>query len=560
MKKLFIPLSAFCLFSWHYTFAQVKDFSKPTDQYFEISKNLEIYSNIFKELNNYYVDPIEPGKMAKTSIDAMLYELDPYTNYFTETDKEEHDMQTTGKYAGIGVGLKMVDSNLYIGEVFENGPIHKAGYKAGDKIVKINDIAIKGKSYDEISLLLKGAPGTPISLEILPYNAKEAKSVEIVRESIEIKSVPFYDLVGPNKDLAYVYLSQFTHDCSSDILKALNDLKSKQPNLKGVVLDLRNNPGGLLQEAVKICNLFLAKGKLVVFTKGKHKAGEFSLKTENDPWDANIPLTVLINNGSASASEIVAGTIQDLDRGVVIGVKSFGKGLVQQVKPLGYNTALKITTAKYYTPSGRCIQAIDYSHRNADGSVSSVPDSLKKAFKTVAGRTVYDGGGIEPDITTKDLDVNRTLIALANDGQIFNFATEYFYKHPSIKPADEFSISDNEYNEFLAFIEKNKYNYESMSENILKPFEQILKQENYIDDVAGTIEKLKADIEAGKKKSFQKSKEDIKKLISNEIVGRYYFQRGKVVNSLYNNDIDLNNAIEILYNTNEKYFPILKAK
>lgn len=558
MKQLFLSIATFSLISIPTINAQIKDFNKPTDQYFEISKNLEIYSNIFKELNAYYVDPIEPGKMSKTSIDAMLYELDPYTNFYTETDKEDYEFQTTGKYAGIGAGMQIIDSNLFVGEVFENSPVHKAGIKAGDQLIKINDIPVKGKSNDEISLLLKGAPGTDVTLEIKNPKSPTTSIIKVTREAIDIKSVPLYTLVGKNKKIGYINLSQFTSNCSKDIKDALVDLKKQEPNLESIILDLRDNPGGLLGEAVKICNLFLPKGQLIVSTKGKNKQVDHQHVTEDEPWDVNMPLVVLINNGSASASEVVAGTMQDLDRGVVIGVKSFGKGLVQQVKPLGYNTSLKLTIAKYYTPSGRCIQAIDYSHRNPDGSVSSVPDSLKKEFKTKVGRIVFDGGGIDPDIATKDMDVNRTLIALMNDGQIFDFATDYFYKNKTIANAEEFYVTDKDFEAFMQFIESKKYTYESLSENVLKTFEEILKQEKYVDDVKGTIEKLKKDISVGKQNSLKRSKDDIKLLLSNEIVSRYYFQRGRVVNRLYHSDNELDKALEILADIDTKYKPILK--
>lgn len=559
MKKLLLSAGMLTLLAPS-VIGQIKEFNKPTDQYFEISKNLEIYSNIFKELNSYYVDPIEPGKMSKSAIDAMLYELDPYTNFFTETDKEDYEFQTTGRYAGIGAGLQVIDSNFYIGKVFENSPVHKAGIKAGDQLVSINEILLKGKTYDEISLLLRGAPGTDLELEVINPQDKTPVKKKVTRESIEIKSVPIYKLIGKDSRTAYVCLSQFTANCSDDIKKALTDLKKQEPNLNAVVLDLRSNPGGLLHEAVKICNLFIPKGQLVVSTKGKNQEADNEHYTEAEPWDANIPLVVLLNNESASASEVVAGTIQDLDRGVIVGVKSFGKGLVQQVKSLGYNTSLKLTVAKYYTPSGRCIQAIDYSHKNPDGSVSTVPDSLKKAFYTRIGRVVYDGGGVDPDVPTKDQDVNRTLIALQNDGQIFDFATDYYYKHPSIAGPEEFYITDKDFNDFITFIDHKKYSYESVSEELIKTLEEILKQEKYLDDAKGTIEKLKADIETGKKNSLQRSKEEIKLILSNEITSRYYFETGRVVNRLYHNDKELNKALEIIADLDRQYIPVLQKK
>lgn len=540
--------------------AQIKDFSKPTDQYFEISKNLEIFSNIFKELNNSYVDPIEPGQMVKTGVDAMLRELDPYTNFYTETDKEEYEFQTAGKYAGIGAGLQLIDSNFYVGRIIENTPVHKSGIKTGDQIYSVNDVVLKGKAYDEVILLLRGAPGTDLSVKIISSKDGSEKEIKLTRESIELKSVPIFKLIGKENRTAYVSLTQFTQNCSGEIKRALDSLKRAEPNLDGVVLDLRGNPGGLLIEAVRVCNLFLPKGQLVVSTKGKNPSNDQKHYTQNEPWDDKIPLVILINNESASASEIVAGTVQDTDRGVVIGTRSFGKGLVQNVVSLGYNTSLKLTIAKYYTASGRCIQALDYSHRNPDGSVSAVPDSLKKAFSTANGRTVYDGGGIEPDIVTKDQDLNRALISLLNNGQIFEYATQYYNQHSTISSPEEFYISDEEFKKFMKYIDDKKFNYKSGSEELIAILEKTMEKEMYLDQSKATIKKLKEEIEGAKKALFLKGADDIKRLLSSEIASRYYYEKGGVINRLYHNDDELNKAMEILEDLPNKYSPILKKK
>lgn len=559
MKR--IALSFFCLTTiLTHSWAQIKDFSKPTDQYFEISKNLEIFSNIFKELNNAYVDPIEPGRMVKTGVDAMLQELDPYTNYFTETDKEEYEFQTAGKYAGIGAGLQAIDSNFYIGKIMENTPAQKAGLQTGDLLYAVNDVILKGKNYDEVILLLRGAPGTDVKVTTISSKNKEKKDIKLTRASIEIKAVPIFKLIGEDKKTAYVSLTQFTQNCANEIRQALDSLKRLEPQLNGVVLDLRSNPGGLLMEAVKICNLFLPKGQLVVSTKGKNPQNDKQQFTENEPWDANIPLVILINNESASASEVVSGTIQDTDRGVIIGTRSFGKGLVQNIVPLGYNTSLKLTIAKYYIPSGRCIQALDYSHRNPDGSVSAVPDSLKKAFQTKNGRIVYDGGGIEPDYITKDHERNTLLISLLNSGQIFEFATNYFNQHSSIASPETFFVTDNDFQDFLDFMEEKKYSFKSNSEEIIVVLEEMMEKEQLLPTAKANLENLKKDIANSKKQNILKSKDDIKQLLSSEIASRYYFERGGIVNRLYHQDKDLDKALEILDNPSQLYAPVLKKK
>lgn len=556
MKKIFlVACSAFLSISTILNAQIQKEETK--DIYFEISKNLEIFSNVFKELNNYYVDPINPGDLTNKAITSMLEDLDPYTVFYSESDKEEYEFQTTGKYGGIGTSIEILDSLVFVSEVYEGSPIDKAGIKAGHEIISIDDVILKGKDMDEISLLLRGAAGTPVTMEFKHPKTGQIEKKIITRDFIEMKSVPYYNLVGKNKEYAYVYLSQFTQNCSIEIQKALEEMKKQNPEMKGVILDLRNNPGGLLSEAVNICNLFIPKDKLVVTTKGQKNIRTQEFKTQFEPWDTNIPLVVLINNSSASASEVVAGTIQDLDRGIIIGTKSFGKGLVQNVIPLGYNTSLKVTIAKYYIPSGRCIQALDYSNKNADGSVSSVPDSLRQKFSTQNGRVVYDGGGIEPDVITKDMDVNRTIITLMTNGQIFNYATEYYYKNPTIASPDEFFITENEYKDFVNWMEKNNYKSETISDEFVQAFEKFLKQEKYYDDTKESMEKLKRDIENSKKKSLTKSNKEIKLLLSNEIVSRYYYQKGRVINRLFHDDPDMEKSFEILSNLNT-YNSLLK--
>lgn len=538
------------------TFAQTND---GTDKYFEISKNLEIFSNVFKELNQFYVDPIEPGKMVKTGVDAMLNDLDPYTNLITEADAEDYELQMTGKYSGIGAATRVNDAGeIVISDLFEGGPIDKAGIKAGDIVVSIDGQKVKGKSSDDIGLLMRGAPGTKLTMIMKhPLTGKET-SKEITREEIRLSSVPYASLVGADKNIAYVYLSQFTQNCGRDVRNALDSLKKAQPALKGVVLDLRSNPGGLLEEAVNVCNLFVERGQLVVSTKGKNKDWYKQYKTESNSWDTEIPLSILVNHGSASASEIVAGTTQDLDRGLIIGTRSFGKGLVQTVRSLGYNSRLKVTTAKYYTPTGRCIQALDYSHRNDDGSVSSVPDSLKKPFKTKIGRTVYDGGGIEPDVKMEDENLSPLAITLLTKGYIFDYATKYYYNHPTIAPAADFSLSEKEFKDFETWLSGKDYSYKTESEELLGLLKEKADKEKYFDNIKNEFNTLSAKLSHDKKQDLVNNKAEVINLLNNEIVSRYYYQKGRVINKLKLDDNNLKKAIMLLLNSQE-YKSLLKV-
>jgi len=536
-------------------YAQAND---QTDKYFEISKNLEIYSNVFKELNQYYVDPIEPGKMVKTGVDAMLNDLDPYTNLITEADAEDYELQTTGKYSGIGVSTRIKDDNIVIAELYENGPVAKAGIKAGDIVVSIDGKAVRAKDVDNIGLLMRGAPGTTMKLVVRNPMTKKEEEKTIAREEIKISSVPYASLVGEQNNIAYVNLTQFTPNCGRDVRNALDSLKKAQPALKGVVLDLRGNPGGLLDEAVNVCNLFIDKGQLVVSTKGKNKEWEKQFKTNGTPWDLEIPLAVLVNHGSASASEIVAGTTQDLDRGVIIGTRSFGKGLVQNVRPLGYNTRLKITTAKYYTPSGRCIQALDYSHRNEDGSVSSVPDSLKKSFKTKMGRVVYDGGGVEPDVKLEDANLSPLAISLLTNNFIFDYATEYYYSHPTIAQPADFALNESDYNAFEKWLSTKDYSYKSESEQMLATLKETAEKEKFFDNMKNEYNALASKLSHDKKQDLIKNKQEVMTLLANEIVSRYYFQRGRVINKMKRDDKDLQKALQLLSDT-KNYKSLLKV-
>lgn len=524
-------------------FAQKQD---ETDRYFEISKNLEIFSNLFKNLNLLYVDPIEPGKLIKTGIDAMLMDLDPYTNYYTEADAEDYKFMVTGKYGGIGTSLQMIDSQLVIDAPIQGGPVDKVGIKTGDIIIALDGQSIKNKDPEDISLILRGSPGTTLKMTIQnPITAKEeTKTVE--RQEIKLSSVTYSGLVGKNRDIAYVYLSQFIQNSAHDIQHSLDSLKKASPALKGVVLDLRGDPGGLLDEAVKICNLFIPKGQLVVATKGKNPEWNKEFKTESEPWDLKIPVAVLVNHRSASASEIVAGTLQDLDRAVIIGTQSFGKGLVQNVVSLGYNTKLKVTTAKYYIPSGRCIQAIDYSHRNEDGSVSNVPDSLKKTFYTKNGRAVKDGGGIRPDFPIEEEEWSKIAISLLSKNYIFNYATQYYYKHPNIDGPGKFKISEADFNDFKKYLSTKDFSYRSQSEDLMEQLKKVAETDKYYDKIKPEFEALASKFSHDKNLELIKNKVEISDLLSHEIVGRYYYQDGKALNRLSMEDKTLDKALSLL--------------
>lgn len=527
------------------------------DSYFEISKNLDIYATIFRELNTYYVDPIEPGKMVKTSIDGMLEELDPYTNYITESDMEEYQFQTTGKYGGIGANMRTKEGEIYIGDVYENSPAQKAGLHPGDGVISIDNHIVKGKTIEDLSVLLKGSPGSKVTLKIKDvYNGAVVDKI-VTRGEIEVSSVPYAGLIGDN-NVAFVKLTQFTPACSRLVRKALDSLRGVQPNLKGVVLDLRNNPGGLLDEAVNICNLFIDKGELVVSTKGKMKDWDKDFRTTATPWDLKIPVTILVNSSSASASEIVAGTLQDLDRGVVLGERSYGKGLVQTTRNLGYNAKLKLTTAKYYTPSGRCIQAIDYSHRNADGSVGSIPDSLKKLFKTKGGREVLSGGGVEPDVAIKDEPISRLSITLYTKNYLFDYATEYARKHPQSPNMLTFTLSDGEFNEFSKWLDNKDYSYKTETEEALDSLVAIAKREKYHDGAKNELSSVQSKLSHDKKQDLIKNQEEVRDLLENEIISRYYFLRGRIAQSLKSDD-DVKMALGLI-NDSKKYDALLRPK
>jgi carboxyl-terminal processing protease len=441
-------------------FAFKKD---PKDNSFEIAKNIDIFATMYKEVNNYYVDEVNPNKIMRTGIDAMLKSLDPYTVFISEDQIEDYRTMTTGEYGGIGATVGTRNGKTLIIMPFEDSPARKSGLKIGDEILQINEVKTQGKNQNDISRLLKGQPGTEVELVVKRYGATQTEKIKIKRERIKVNNVPFSDLVA--EGVGYIQLTEFTQGASESIRKALEDLKSK--GAKSIILDLRGNPGGLLHEAVNICNLFLNKDLDIVFTKGKIAEWNKTYKSLRPAVDTEIPLVVLANGRSASASEIVSGVIQDYDRGVLLGQRTFGKGLVQSTRPLSYNSQVKITVAKYYIPSGRCIQAIDYSHKDDEGKASKIPDSLRRAFKTKAGRVVYDGAGLEPDVVVEKENLSPIAQSLVNKNLIFEYANEYALKNASIKPAKEFKLTDTEYQAFVNWVKTKDYAYTTEAEKKL---------------------------------------------------------------------------------------------
>lgn len=525
-----------------------------TPNYFEISKQLDIFTNVFKEVNLYYVDETEPGELMTEAIESMLASLDPYTNYIPEERVEDYKIQTTGNYGGIGASIRLHNGEVILTTPYEGFAADKAGIKAGDKIISINGEKVNNRSIEEVSQILKGAPGTTVEMKISRNGEEMTKKIE--REEVQMKSVPYYGMLPNN--IAYISLSSFTEKASREIKAALEELQ-KNNEVKGIVLDLRGNPGGLLSEAVNVSNIFIDKGKVVVKTKGKLEEWEKTYKTLNSPEDTETPVAVLINRGSASASEIVAGTLQDYDRAVIIGQRSFGKGLVQQTRKLSYGAQLKVTIAKYYTPSGRGIQAINYAERAEDGSVTKIPDSLRSRFETANGRVVYDGGGIDPDVIVEQPEIDHAIIELYRDMLIFNYATKYTREHASIAPAGEFELSDQEYDAFISWLNSQEdFDYETDTEKFLNKLEATASKEGYLKNLDAELASLKEHYQELEKNDLKEHRDEIKHLLEEEIVARYYYDAGRIANSL-SHDKEVARAEEVLTNS-ETYSGILVAR
>lgn len=500
-----------------------------TSENFEITKNLDIFINLYKELNTNYVDDVNSSKLMKDGIDGMLDELDPYTVYIPESEIEDYRFMTTGEYGGIGSLIHKQDNMVVISEPYENSPAQKAGLKAGDRILKVNGKSTSGKSVDDVSTALKGQPGTTVTLLIERPGESKPLNFEFIREKISIDPVPYFGMLNDNT--GYIKLTSFTQTASADVKKALLDLKAKN-NLKNVILDLRENGGGLLTEAVNIVNLFVDKGEIVVSTKGKQFDKNKTYQTMFDAVDKDIPVIVLVNGNSASASEIVSGALQDLDRAVIVGRRTFGKGLVQNVYPLSYNTQVKITVAKYYIPSGRCIQEIDYSHKNPNGNSDHIPDSLITAYKTKNGRTVYDGKGIMPDVKTDSIRYSALAFNLITKYIVFDYATDFCRNHPSIEAATDFRLTDADYDNFVSFAQSKNITYINQAEKDLLDLKKATQLDGSWESIQPSYEALEKSINDKKKMDFQTYKLEIKMLLESEIVSRYYYQKGRIIQSL----------------------------
>ncbi len=524
------------------------------DRYFQIAKNLDIFATLFKEVNAFYVDEINPNDLMKTGINAMLNSLDPYTDYIPEDDIETYRTMTTGQYGGIGALVGLRNGHNTIIMPYEGYPAHNAGLQIGDKILKIDGVDINNKNTEEISRLLKGQSKTSIKLTIGRYGLEEPFEMELKREKITIDNVPYFGLI--NEEIGFIKLTDFTTNAGKEVKDAV--VKLKEEGATKIIFDLRGNPGGLLDEAVNVSNTFVPKGSEIVSTKGKVTSWNKTYTAPSEPVDTEIPLVVLTNSGSASAAEIVSGVIQDYDRGVLVGRKTYGKGLVQATRPLSYNSQLKITTAKYYIPSGRCIQAIDYSHRNENGSVGRIPDSLKVAFKTRNGRIVYDGGGVDPDVAVKERKFASITVALITKNFIFDYATKYRFENPEIEDPKKFSLSDEDYNDFKNWLSHQDVSYITQVERNIEKLEKAAKDERYYQDIEEALASLKNAAEINKKDDLKHFSDEITYMIEEEIVSRYYFESG-MIEAAFDDDLDILTAIDILNNADE-YQRLLKAQ
>jgi carboxyl-terminal processing protease len=513
-----------------------------TSSNFEISKNLDIFATMYKELNSNYVDELNHGELMKTGIEAILEKLDPYTVYISEADIEDYKFMTTGEYGGIGALIHQQGDYVIVSEPYEGSPAQKAGLLPGDKILSINERDAKGKSVSDVSAVLKGEPGTRLQLEVQREGYDKPQTIEIQREKVSIPNVAHSLMV--DDAIGYIKLTGFTQNSSKEVKEAFLKLK-ENPDLKGLIIDLRDNGGGLLNEAVSISNLFVKRGELIVSTKGKTPDRNKSYKTLIQPLDTEIPIVVLVNPYSASASEIVAGALQDLDRAVIIGEKTFGKGLVQNIIPLSYNTQMKVTVAKYYIPSGRCIQAIDYEHKDSAGIAGKIPDSLINSFKTRTGRAVYDGGGITPDIVIEEPMISNIAISLITHYLIFDYANKFKREHDSILPAGDFVITPEIYADFVNWLQDKDYDYVTRSEKLLADLKKTAGLEKYYEELSPEFALLESKMIHNKHTDLEKFSKEIKSLLRNEIVSRYYLQKGRIEASV-TEDEEMTRAKEIL--------------
>jgi len=547
-KKWFVLIAVVILALTFYSF-------KGDNRNFQIAKNLEIFNSIYKELDMFYVDTLNPEKIIRTGIDAIVMQLDPYTEYYPEDELGDLKYLTTGKYGGIGsiISYNKTLERVVINEPYKDSPAAKAGLKPGDILLEIEGKDLKGKTTTDVSDMLKGEIGTTVLIKVERPGTKQPLEFKITRESIQVDAVPYYGIVG--ESTGYILLNNFTDNSAKEVRRAFISLKDQ--GITSLIIDIRNNGGGLLSEAVEVVNLFVPKGVEIVSTKGKVKQWDRVYKTTKEPLDTEIPLAIVINNGSASSSEIVAGALQDLDRAVIVGTRTYGKGLVQITRDLPYNGSLKLTSAKYYIPSGRCIQAIDYKHRNEDGNAGRIPDSLATVFHTAAGREVRDGGGISPDIEVKIDKYPNILFYLISENMIFDYSTEYAIKHPTIGSAEEFEITDADYALFKEKVINSDFKYDRQSEKVLNNLKEVAKFEGYLEDATAEFEALEKKLSHNLERDLDNFSKDIKQLIALEIIKRYYYQEGTIIQQL-KDDEDIDEAIKILGNR-EEYHKILTA-
>ena len=528
-------------------------FKSESERYFQIAKNLDVFATLFKEVNTYYVDDVPPAQMMRIGIDAMLKSLDPYTNYIPEDDIEDFRTMTTGQYGGIGAVIGSRDGKVVVQMPYEDSPADKAGLVIGDEILKVDGVPVTGKSTADVSKLLKGQANTPIKLEIRSYGQAKPRTVELSRSNIMVENVPYYGMMDGK--IGYFQLSGFTVDASKEVRMAVQKLK--EMGAEKIIFDLRDNPGGLLHEAVNISNVFVDKGKDIVSTKGKVTEWNKTYKSLDEPLDVDMPLVILTSSRSASASEIVAGVMQDYDRAVLVGERTFGKGLVQATRPLSYNSQLKVTTAKYYIPSGRCIQAIDYTHRNEDGSVGKIADSLRVAFKTANGRVVYDGGGVSPDVEVEQLEYADITKTIASKGHFFEFANKYKAEHAKIADAAKFELSDDEYQQFVAFLKDKDVSYSTGVESELEDVAKQAKEGKHYDDIKAELEAIRKKVSHNKANDLTRFKPEIREVLEAEIASRYYLQEG-YIEATFDDDPNILMAKQIL-NDQQKYNAYLKG-
>ena len=523
--------------------AAIWGFASGDSRSFQLAKNIDIFNSIVKELDLFYVDSIDPNKTIREGIDAMLYSLDPYTNYFPEEDQSELEQMLKNSYGGIGsvITWNAKLKRSMIAEPYEGMPAAEVGLKPGDILLEIDGEDLLGKNNQEVSEMLRGQVGTSFKLKVQRPGQKKPMEFDIVRRSIQLPIIPYYGMLDNN--VGYVSLSTFSGNPSKEFKQAFLDLKKQ--GITSLVIDLRNNGGGLLDEAVKIANYFLPRGETLVTTKGKLEQSSNMYKTLREPLDLDIPLAVLVNSVTASSSEILAGSLQDLDRAVIIGNRTFGKGLVQTTRPLPYGGTIKITTSKYYIPSGRCVQAIDYTHRNEDGSVGRIPDSLTTVFHTRAGRVVRDGGGVTPDIEVEAEKLPNILFYLVNDNLIFDYATDYCLKHPTVPQPEQFEVTDADYAEFKEKVKAADFKYDQQTEKILKSLKEMAEFEGYLDDASTEFDALEKKLQHNLERDLDHFSKEIKSMLAIEIIKRYYYQRGSIIQQL-KDDPDLKEAIKIL--------------